>query len=274
MFESLILNSAQVTLGIVFGGVALVLAIETFAPFRPVPEGVLGRWINNLGLTLVDYALLMFLAPGMVLFITNLTGRPVHGLLDQWGLGPWLQFLVCLFILELLGYWLHRAFHILPWLWRIHAVHHSDTEVDATTAHRHHPFELFINTAVTVPVVIALGAEPIVLLAYNALRLAIAATSHGNLSFPVSLEKFLRGIVVTPDFHRMHHSAERRYTDSNYSGILPVFDYLFRTATRLDRDAQRTMTLGLEQFRAPVEGRLDHLLAMPFSRSFGARAAG
>jgi sterol desaturase/sphingolipid hydroxylase (fatty acid hydroxylase superfamily) len=272
MFDLLMMNSAQVTLGIVFGGVAFILAIENFVPFRQVSEGVLGRWINNLGLTLVDYILLLLVAPSLALFIAGLLGNPTVGLLGRLGLGTWEGFLVCLLTLELLGYWLHRAFHAIPWLWRIHAVHHSDVEVDATTAHRHHPLELLINTVITIPILILLGAEPIVLFVYNALRLTVAAITHGNISFPAPVEKALHGLLVTPDFHRMHHSSERRYTDSNYSGILPVFDFLFRTATRMNRDEQRDMTLGLNEFRAAADARVDRLLAMPFSKVFGARA--
>jgi len=268
MIDTLLMYSAQVILGVVFGGVAVVLALESFVPFRPLSDGMVGRWVNNLAMTLFDYGLLLFLSPGLVLLVSDLVPQAEQGLIERLGFGAPGAFVVTLLLLELFGYWLHRAFHVLPWLWRIHAVHHSDIEVDATTAHRHHPLEPLISTVITLPVVLVLGIEPIILLAYNVLRLVVAVISHGNLSLPPAIEKALRSVLVTPDFHRMHHSAERRYTDSNYSTILPLYDYLFRTASHMERDQQRTMTLGLERFRDARDSRVDQLLAMPFKPGF------
>lgn len=271
MEDLLLAHNAQIILGVVFGGVAMVMLIESFAPWRVVSGAPLARWANNLALTTLDYLLLLGLSPFLAIWIAIALGIPQTGLLKWLGAGPWLGFLVTVLCLDLLGYWLHRAFHALPWLWRIHAVHHSDVEFDATTAHRHHPFEPLISVLVAMPVVMALGAEPILLLAYNVLRLAVAALSHGNFSFPPPMERIARLVFVTPDFHRLHHAAERRYTDSNYSGVLPLFDYLFGTATRTTREAQQTLMLGLKPFREADSTRLDRLLLMPFSTKFVSR---
>lgn len=268
MPEGVIANSAQILLGTVFGGIALVMLIESLAPLRAEPKTPLMRWINNLSLTAVDYAVLFGMAPVVSLLIARTIGYGDTGLLHRFGLGYFASFILILLCLEFLGYWLHRAFHAVPILWRIHAVHHSDVEMDATTSHRHHPLEPVISTVVTVPILMVLGPDPLVLLGYNLLHAAVAALSHGNISLGQPLDRVLRRFLVTPDFHRMHHRAERRYTDSNYSTILPLFDHIFRTATQCPAEQHKTMTLGLAYFREPKYARLDHLLLMPFLPKF------
>jgi hypothetical protein len=74
----------------------------------------------------------------------------------------------------------------------------------------------------------------------------------------------LRYLIVTPDFHHLHHCSDRRFTDSNYSAAVPWFDYLFGTATRKPYVDYATMELGLERFRDPIDSRIDQILLMPF----------
>lgn len=261
-------NSAQIILGAVFGAIALVMVIESLAPWRRVQDAPLARWTSNLGLTALDYVLLFALGPYLALYASQAMGWPQMGFLGRFGGGPVTSFILLMLVMELLNYWLHRAFHRIPVLWRIHAVHHSDVEMDATTSHRHHPLEMVINSGVIIPVLILLGPDPWTLLVYNITRITLATLTHGNFSLAPALDRVLRLFVVTPDFHRLHHSAERRYTDSNYSAILPCFDYLFRTATDRPREEHRTMTMGLERFQEPRFSRLDQLLWLPFSSAF------
>lgn len=239
------------------------MAWEAASPLRAAEGMPLWRWLNNLAVTAVDYAVLLGVTPWLGLLVANQTGMDARGVLNHLDADPWLSFLVLLICLQFVGYWLHRAFHHFPILWRIHAVHHCDPEVDATTAHRHHPLEYIINSLVMLPVVVALGPDPMTILSYNVAHAIMAIVSHGNISLgPV--DRLLRPFIVTPAFHRLHHSADQRYTDSNYSALLPVFDYLFRTATRMPLQQQRHMQLGLSYFRDRKYARLDRLLLIPF----------
>lgn len=239
------------------------MAIETVWPLRAVSGAPVWRWINNLALTIFNYAILLGISPWLALLVARLVGVDHPGLLHQAGVGPWGSFLAVLFSLQFTAYWLHRAFHAIPVLWRIHTVHHCDPEVDATTANRHHPLEPVIGAVVMLPVVALVGLEPTAILGYNVLIAAVTVMSHGNFSFG-PLDRLLRLVIVTPNFHRMHHSTERQYTDSNYATILPVFDYLFRTATSLPTEQQKTMPLGLSYFRDAKFSRLDQMLRVPF----------
>ena len=264
MVDVIIANSAQILLGTVFGGVALVMLIESMSPLRAEPKAPLMRWVSNLALSVVGYIILFSIAPLVFILIARTMGLENAGLLHRFEIGYVPSFILSLLCLELVGYWLHRAFHSVPMLWRIHAVHHSDVEMDATTSLRHHPLEHVINALVFIPVLIALGSSPLVLLSYNVLHAAVSVLSHGNLSLGKSADRVLRLFIVTPDFHRAHHSSERRYTDSNYASILPIFDYLFRTVTKCTAEQHKTMPLGLTYLRERKYSRLDQLLIMPF----------
>jgi len=100
---------------------------------------------------------------------------------------------------------------------------------------------------------------------YKVCTISMTVFTHSNLRLPRWLDRSLRRLIVTPDFHRLHHCAEREYTDSNYGGVLPWFDYLFGTASNRPWDEQTTMTLGLEYQREPADSRLDRMLLAPFT---------
>jgi len=112
-------------------------------------------------------------------------------------------------------------------------------------------------------VIAALGMPVSVLVAYECLRVAQNLFSHSNLRLPEAAERYLRLVVVTPDFHRIHHSSQRDYTDSNFSTVVPWFDYLFGSYRDRPFEAHCRMELGLEQFRETKDSRLDRLLSMP-----------
>lgn len=268
MANDIIANSVQILLGTVFGGVALAMLIESMSPLRAEPKAPLMRWLNNIILSAAGYTILFSIAPLVSILIARIMGLEEVGLLHRFGIGYIPSFILILLCLEFIGYWLHRVSHSVPMLWRIHAVHHSDVEMDATTSLRHHPLEHVISALVFVPALIALGPDPLVLLGYNVLHAAVSALNHGNYSLGQSADRVLRLFIVTPDFHRVHHSSEQRYTDSNYASILPMFDYLFRTATKCTAEQQKTMPLGLTYFRERKYSRLDQLLLMPFLPKF------
>lgn len=252
----------------VLAGIMLVMLLESFWPLRPVSPAPLARWCNNLLLSALSFTTLFVLGPLLSVLVSLLPGFQEAGLLQRLALGPVASFAVLLLSLELVTYWFHRASHALPLLWRIHAVHHSDTEVDATTAHRHHPLEAIASALVGLPVLVWLGPSLDVLLAYNVLHASVTVLSHGNVTTAPWLDRALRLLLVTPNFHRMHHSTEQRYTDSNYATLLPVFDHLFRTASQGTAEQNRTMPLGLAYFREPRYARLGRLLALPFLSHF------
>lgn len=246
------------------GGLVLACLLETFAPARKASAGPSPwRWFNNLALTAINYVLLVAVTPLVYLWLLRGVDVREIGLFHRVGLHPAAAFVVLLLAVELVGYWIHRASHRWSWLWRLHAVHHSDTELDFSTAHRHHPLEALISVAPGLAIVALLGPELEVLLAVNMTVAVLNALSHANMSWGAGMNRALNWVLVTPDFHRVHHSAEQRRTNSHYGTTLPLFDHLFGTASPLSDAPPQSAPLGLEYLREPGDSRLDRLLLQP-----------
>jgi len=106
-------------------------------------------------------------------------------------------------------------------------VHHADLEFDVTTGLRFHPVEILLSMAIKFTAIAALGAPPLAVLAFEVLLTPLHCSNHGNIRLP--LDGLLRLVLVTPDMHRVHHSIDRRETDSNFGFNLPWWDRLFGT---------------------------------------------
>ncbi len=158
-------------------------------------------------------------------------------------------------------YFWHMANHRFGFLWRFHRAHHSDIEMDTTTALRFHPGELILSTLFRLPVVILLGMNIAQLVFYETLLNMSTLFHHSNLAVPEKWDSMLRMIVVTPNMHRVHHSVERFETDSNFTSLLSFWDRLNRTfRTRQDT---HTITIGLPSFRESKYQRLWGFLMSP-----------
>jgi sterol desaturase/sphingolipid hydroxylase (fatty acid hydroxylase superfamily) len=177
-------------------------------------------------------------------------------------------------LLDLAIYAQHVVFHHVPALWRLHRMHHADTEFDATTGLRFHPLEILLSLGIKIAVVVALGAPAVAVLAFEILLNASSVFSHGNIALPRAVDAPLRGVLVTPDMHRVHHSVVRAETDSNYGFCLSWWDRLFGTYREAPEAGRDGVTIGLPAFRDPGEQRLDRLLTQPFRGPGGRMVAG
>ena len=264
MGEYMVENGGTLLLGSMFAVLLFAAIIEALVPRRPETGELAGRWFANLSLAAVSM-LVSQLFTRLTLVVTAMLAQAKGiGLLPLLDFGMWPTVLITLVVMEFANYVLHRLFHSVPWMWRCHAIHHTDVEVDFTTTYRHHPFETIIMSLVGIPLVLLLGLDPLALIVYQLLGIISGVLTHTNLYIPERIEKILRVFVVTPDFHRLHHSSARRHTDSNYGGLVPWFDRLFDTETRRPFADHKDMELGLEYLRERRDSRLDRLLLLPF----------
>jgi len=244
----------------VFGAVALW---EALAPRRKRSFGRLARWPHNLGLLLVDAALVRVLAPGAAIAVAMTAAGSGWGLLNAFALPGWAAIAAGIALLDLAIYFQHVMFHAVPTLWRLHRVHHADLDFDVTTGARFHPIEILISTAVKCAAIAALGAPVISVFVFEILLNATAMFNHANASLPQRLERWLRWLVVTPDMHRVHHSVRYEESSSNFGFNLPWWDRLFGTYRAQPRLGHAAMTIGVDAFRSSEELRLDRLLVQP-----------
>jgi len=221
------------------------------------------RWRINLGLGTINVLCLRLLLPWLAVDAALWAQANHVGLLPRLHLGPLIGAVISFALLDLTIYIQHRLMHRIPWLWRLHRMHHTDLALDVTSGVRFHPLEILFSMGVKIGVVVLLGATPAVVVAFEIVLSSFALFTHANLSFPVGLDRWIRWILVTPDMHRIHHSVLREEHDTNFGFNVSWWDRLFGSYLDQPRSDQATMTLGLPRFRAPTEQRLAALLLQP-----------
>ena len=221
-------------------------------------------------MTVLDTVLGRIVAPtGALGFALFAEGRG-WGLFNLVTLPLWLEFLLALILLDLAVYLQHRLFHHVPALWRLHRMHHADTDLDVTTGARFHPVEILVSLGIKLLTIFPLGAAPPAVLLFEIALNASSMFNHSNVRVAPAIERLLRWLVVTPDMHRVHHSVVRRETDSNFGFNFPWWDRLFGTYRSQPEAGHDAMTLGIGQFRDPRERRLGRMLTQPFRDDPGA----
>lgn len=177
----------------------------------------------------------------------------------------WLYVLLGVLLLDLIGaYTAHWVEHKVKPLWMVHLVHHTDHNVDTTTANRHHPFESMIRFTFTVLGVFIVGAPIGLVMLYQSLSLVLSQFTHANIKLPRKVDDALSWIIVSPDMHKVHHHYKLPYTDSNYGNIFSIWDRLFGTFMKLDREQ---IVYGVDTFPNEEEnGKIKVLLKQPFHK--------
>jgi sterol desaturase/sphingolipid hydroxylase (fatty acid hydroxylase superfamily) len=265
----LLANEPLLRLGAFAAVFAALLLWELLAPRRRQTTGRLQRWPSNLGIVVLDTLILRLLFPTAAVGVALLGELRGWGLLNALQTPAWLSFVAALILLDLTMYLQHVLFHAVPGLWRLHRVHHADLEFDVTTGIRFHPFEILLSMLIKLTVVVALGAPAVAVLVFEVVLNAASMFNHSNVRLPLSVDRVLRWIVVTPDMHRVHHSIVMRETNSNYGFNLPWWDRLLGTYRAQPAAGHEGMTIGIEQFREPRELRLDRMLLQPFRGAGG-----
>jgi sterol desaturase/sphingolipid hydroxylase (fatty acid hydroxylase superfamily) len=230
--------------------VASLLAValwEFCQPRRRREFPALRRRLGNLGIWLLNIVLAGFTFSSPQTFRFQL--ETIFGVaLPSWPIADQsLSFVAGFLLLDFLQYAMHRCQHAVPWLWRFHALHHSDPDVDVTTSVRHHPIEYLIATAVYWLTVLVLGIPAIVVLSHALAVFAAAAVTHGNISLPEWLERLLRPVVITLDLHLVHHSIEFSRVNWNYGAVLSIWDRLFGTYTEISRAQRARLVFGVRE---------------------------
>ena len=254
---------------LVFAGVfSLLVAGETVWPRRAKVRQA-RRWAANFGLLVLNTAALRL----MSVALPALAVAAAYGA-EQWHWSllrlleaPDAVALIAGFVaLDLAVYGQHVAMHSAPLLWRIHRVHHADTEFDVTTGLRFHLLEILVSQAWKIGVIILVGVPVATAIAFEIVLNASSMFSHANLKLPSAVDRWLRLAIVTPDMHRVHHSVEGDERDRNYGFNFALWDRLFATYRAQARAPQETMPIGLAALPQGEAENLLWLLRFPFAR--------
>ncbi len=238
---------------------------EVFAPRRGRAIPRRGRWPANVGIVVLNTALVRLLLPTAAVGVAVSAQAHGWGLFNHYGLPPWAALLGAVALLDLIIYLQHVMFHAVPALWRLHRMHHADLDIDVTTGARFHPVEIVLSMLIKFAAISALGVGPAAVVLFEVLLNATSMFNHANARISAALEPALRWLIVTPDMHRVHHSVERDETDSNFGFNLSVWDRLFGTYRAQPRAGHDGMTIGIPDFRNPAQcNRLLGMLAILF----------
>lgn len=197
---------------------------------RMIPRRV--RWSINFSLGAANALLLRLMFPAGLVGAALFASQHGLGIFNIVPLRGFASIGASLLLLDVTIYWQHRLFHALPWLWRIHRLHHADTELDVSTALRFHPVESALSLLLKAVAVVAFGMPPVGVLAFEIILNAAAMFNHANASLPNRWEHRVRWLVVTPDTHRLHHSTSRDEANANFGFCLSSWDRLLGTYRR------------------------------------------
>ncbi|MGC1471710.1 MAG: sterol desaturase family protein [Psychroserpens sp.] len=177
----------------------------------------------------------------------------------------WAYVFLGVLLLDFFGAYLaHYVEHKVKPLWMVHLVHHTDHNVDTTTANRHHPLESVVRFAFTLLGVFIVGTPIAIVFLYQSLSLISTQFTHANIKMPKTFDKILSYVIVSPDMHKVHHHYMLPYTDSNYGNIFSIWDRLFGTFMTLDREA---IVYGVDTFPdEAANGKIGELLKQPFHK--------
>lgn len=248
-----------------FGVFFLMVLLEILIPRRALTVSKLQRWTSNIGIVVIDTLIVRLLFPAAVVGVALFAQNHGWGLFNYYHAPLWLSAIVSIIILDLSIYTQHVILHYVPWLWRVHRMHHADLDIDVTTGIRFHPIEIVLSLFIKFGVVCLLGAPIIGVIIFEVLLNATSMFNHSNIKLPLTLDKILRCITVTPDMHRVHHSIVVSETNSNFGFNFSWWDRLFGTYKSQPAAGHLQMTIGISAFRDLKHcAKLLGMLAIPF----------
>lgn len=224
------------------------------------------RQLSNLALVALDTILLRLAFPVLAVALAADVHASGGGLFGWLPAPTWFEVVLALLLLDVALYTQHRLMHRWPLLWRLHRVHHSDTGFDVTTGVRFHPLEIAVSMTIKLGLVLALGPHPAAVVLFEILLSSSSLFTHSDFAFSPAVDRVVRRLVVTPSMHRIHHSVLREETDSNYGFNLSCWDRLFGSYRDRPARPERSMPIGLAEWRDPRELRVIALLLQPFLR--------
>lgn len=242
----------------------LLFVLETKFQLRKRVQSRWKRIVINFIVSFPAFTLLRFLFLPAMIWLSYKNETLQFGLNYLYNLPSGMEGAIAFLLLDYGNYLWHILNHKLPFLWRFHLVHHTDRDLDVTTAIRFHFGELIGSVFFRGAITFLSGASPLIVLIYEIFFEGATQFHHSNLKLPFTLEKALNKLIVTPRMHGIHHSMIRQETDSNYSVIFSFWDRLHNTV-RLNVPQDKIVT-GVPSYSNPDELTIGYLLKLPFTK--------
>jgi len=241
-----------------------IFYLENIVPHIKGFHGRIKHAVNNIVISSLNGIINGFLFAGVTLTVISLADLNSFGLLNLINMPYHLEAVLGFIFFDLWMYLWHIALHRIPLLWRFHRMHHSDIQMDTTSALRFHPGEIIFSSSVRLAIIPLLGIDFFHLFIYEIVLNPIIFFHHSNVGLPENWDRIFRAVIVTPNMHRIHHSQEVFETNSNYGSIFSFWDRLLNTFKK--RDDTRTIRYGLKIFQESEWQILWGMLLTPFKQ--------
>ncbi len=250
---------------LIVGGICMFWFLEGIFPLIKFNYKKWNHAISNFFFTITTIIINSSLA-FLLLKTSDWTVDSSFGVL-QWipNLPLWAEVFLGVLILDFIGAYLpHYTEHRIKPLWMIHLVHHSDPNVDTTTANRHHPLESIVRFGFTLVGVFLLGTSIGIIMLYQALSVVSTQFNHANIKLPKKTDRWISYFLVSPDMHKIHHHYRLPYTDTNFGNIFSLWDRLLGTFSYYEREK---IVYGVDVFPDVVKNtKIGSLLRQPFEK--------
>ncbi|MDP1739866.1 sterol desaturase family protein [Polaromonas sp.] len=213
------------------GSSLIFIFIEKLFALRKEQAVFRAEWQTDFHHFIVNHMIVGFMLLATNLLVHRIFGWAAHDGIRGWvqNLPFWAAVLLIVLVADLAQYWTHRAYHQVPMLWRLHAVHHSVKSMDWLAGSRQHIVEVLITRTLVLAPIYVLGFSKEVIDAYIVIVGFQAVFNHANVSVHLGP---LRYVIVTPNFHHWHHSQDQDALDRNYAAHFAFLDHLFGTAVK------------------------------------------
>lgn len=239
-----------------------LLFLQWKYPLRRQHFSRLRRFVRNVVFSGPGFALARISLVPIPLIVAVWAAEQNFGVLHWLPLPHWVAIVIGILIMDYAYWWWHVGLHLVPFLWRFHNVHHSDLDMDVSTATRFHLGEVIFSVPFRVAVVAVFGIDFWTLVIFEVLFEAANLFEHSNWRLPITIERLLNHLLVTPRMHGIHHSIVLRETNSNWGTIFCWWDLLHRTLRRdIPQDA---ITIGVANYRDEGELTFGKLFLLPF----------
>jgi sterol desaturase/sphingolipid hydroxylase (fatty acid hydroxylase superfamily) len=253
--------SSSLRLILFFSILFLFAFLEVFVPYRKRNLKRKDRWVSNFFLIAIANLLVKVSIPVGLITLADLFKEKGFGLFNIFEVNVYASILISIVLLDFLIYLQHIIAHKVSFLWKFHRVHHTDVDLDVTSALRFHPVEILFSIFYKLFFIFIFGIRPESVLVFEMILSSMAMFNHSNLHLPDRFESILRLLFVTPQMHIMHHSVKRHESDKNFGFNFSVWDRLFKTYIKDFEDSDK---IGQNYFRKKEDQSLKNLLIQPF----------
>lgn len=266
-------NGGRLESYVVWGALVFFALFETFHPLRAHKISTPRRWLNHGILFTLNTLLNVVVFRGGAVVFALLVSQKGYGVLDRFIPFYSLRFVIGFVATDLIHFTSHYIYHQVPFLWRIHRVHHTDPDFDVTTGFRFHPLESLLTQSLNFGMIALLGPPAMSVLAAEAVTLFQDIFEHANVEMPPALDRVLMPLLISPSIHRIHHSTLAAHHNCNFGTIFPWWDRLFGTYAQRPSVELKEMETGLVGYPEQHSASIFHTLAAPLESETGPTAS-